>query len=225
MQLFEQLIEFLFPLLIFLAITVGPRIAEAWQRRQLQEEDRKRPGETEEQRRAREEVRRIILENQAKEASEQSRPTATPAPTPAQRRQTVDAGQRREMGGPLTAPTAPGSLQRPARADTTPTATFDHDWHASRRIQETQDQMREMERLTQASQKRLQEVQRQTRSAFENRQQSAFTLKVPKRTSLSSGLRRTVRNPQQLRQAIVLSEILAKPISMRQDQGSDHPVR
>lgn len=209
----DRFFEFL-PILVIILASLGPKILEAFQNKKDDEEERSSPAESEEQRRVKEEIRRRI------EAARQGR---NPQTQPAQRQQ-----QRRPVQESAPPPLqSPSSPARPSPPPLTPTASPDFQDESANTFQpserfdpgKTQRELEEAKARLAATHQRLAEAKQKTKRRGQRAPAHGTTgmAGAPELVALNAqSIRGTLRNKKQIRQAIILSEVLGKPISMRQ---------
>ncbi|MEM9025577.1 MAG: hypothetical protein AAGB06_01445 [Verrucomicrobiota bacterium] len=205
----QNFFEFL-PILLIILASIGPKILELFQRKNDQEDNRQAPPNTQEQRRVKEEIRRRIeAARQGRDLQDQPRQQRAPQPPVTPRPQPTP--QSRPSPPPLT-PTAGPNDRQLSGPDLEPTARFDPN--------KTQRELQEAQERLEASNRRLAEAKRKAkerrRRPAQSAGQSGSSAAAPELVALNAqSLRKTLRNKKEIRRAIVLSEVLGKPISMR----------
>lgn len=205
----QNFFEFL-PILLIILASIGPKILELFQRKNDQKDDRQAPPDSQEQRRVKEEIRRRIeAARQGRDLQDQPRQQRAPQPPVTPRPQPTS--QRRPSPPPLT-PTAGPNDRQLSGPDLEPTARFDPN-KTQRELQEAQERLEASNRrLAEAKQK----AKERRRHPAQSARQSGPSVAAPELLALDAqSLRKTLRNKKEIRRAIVLSEVLGKPISQR----------
>ncbi|MEM7672193.1 MAG: hypothetical protein AAF212_02515 [Verrucomicrobiota bacterium] len=206
----QNFFEFL-PILLIILASIGPKILELFQRKNDQKDDRQAPPDSQEQRRVKEEIRRRIeAARQGRDLQDQPRQQRAPQP-PVTSPRPQSTPQRRPSPPPLT-PTAGPNDRQLSGPDLEPTARFDPN-KTQRELQEAQERLEASNRrLAEAKQK----AKERRRHPAQSARQSGPSVAAPELLALDAqSLRKTLRNKKEIRRAIVLSEVLGKPISQR----------
>jgi hypothetical protein len=156
-------------------------------------------GDAERARRIREEIRRKIIARREGTAAAQPAET-TAAPPPVLRTPSVPPIDA--FGGPAR-PALP-TLRKPEPAQPKPEMTHLEMSAVLERQEQLAAQMRELERARGAQQRRASEIS-----------SAAAEAALPAAPATRGGLRADLRQPQNLRRAILLREVLGPPVALR----------
>ena len=212
MGFFDQIIEFLVPLVIFLAFTVGPRLLEQFGKSRDEDEERPQQPASEEQRRIQEEIRRRIQRNQAQQRApqRQSSENAEPPQLATQRPQRNYDPTRSEGNQDPSRPTTPQAASAVPMSDGE---------DQLKRLAEAREAAERTQREIESARRKAQSILSKTPSGRSPTRSSAYASVPTSELSLRS-IRQATRNPARLREAIILNEVLSPPVSLRKQNQS-----
>lgn len=209
-----DLIQEFLPVIILILLSLGPKILEIFQPKN--DEDRSAPPapDSEEQRRIREEIRRRIEAN--KQRQQQGAPAQQQqqaAPPPMQQREEPPARKPLTpppLNSPETVGPIPGMQMRSESARRSAPSQPKYDPYKA------QQELADAQKRLESTHQKLEEAKQKARQRKQAKKQKDLWSAAPQLEALTaSGLRNTLRKKSEIRRAILLSEVLGKPVAMR----------
>ena len=200
-----DLIQEFLPVIILILLSLGPKILEIF--RPKNDEDRSAPPapDSEEQRRIREEIRRRIEANKQRQ---QQAPQAAPPPLAREQTQGTPLPRTRAQSPPPLSNPELAVPQRTRRESVSSKPKYDP--------YKAQQELAEAQKRLESTHQKLEEAKAKARQRERTKQHNVLWSAAPQLEGLSaSGLRSTLRKKKEIRRAILLSEVLGKPVAMR----------